>query len=166
MTLGRFTESKLLVPRLECATRETALVELSKRLASAGRVDSADTFLSAVLAHDALAPAVFEGIAVALARGQSAKELSFALGLSSRAICWSVSGAPAVGAVFLLAVPQSAGELHLSLVLTLSSFISDTAAFSALRRCTKPEQMLDVLNGVRVVRHSAHAVDADRPWAG
>ena len=166
MTLGQFTESKLLVPQLEASTKETALVELSKRLADAGRVDNADAFLSAVLDHDALAPAVFEEIAIALARGRPVKELSFALGLSSHAIRWDATGAPAVDAVFLFAVPQSAGELYLSLVLTLSSFISDTAAFSALKRCTEPEQMLDVLNAVRIIRHSAHSPDTDGAPAG
>ena len=31
MTLGQFTESKLLVPQLECATKEAALVELGMK---------------------------------------------------------------------------------------------------------------------------------------
>jgi mannitol/fructose-specific phosphotransferase system IIA component (Ntr-type) len=166
MTLGQFTEPKLLIPQLECATKETALAELSKRLTGAGRVDNADVFLSAVLEHDALAPAVFERVAVALARGQQVKVLSFALGLSSHGIRWNVVGAPVVSAVFLFAVPQSAGELYLSLVLTLSGFISDTAAFSTLRRCREPEEMLDVLNAVRITRHPAHASGADGAPAG
>ena len=165
MTLGQFTESKLLVPQLECATKETALVELSKRLADAGRVDNADAFLSAVLDHDTLAPAVFEGVAIALARGRPVKELSFALGLSSHAIPWD-AGAPAVGAIFLFAVPESAGEPYLSLVLTLSSFISNAAAFSALKRSTTPEQMLNMLNAVRIIRRSAHAPDINGATAG
>lgn len=166
MTLGQFTESKLLVPRIDCATKETALLELSKRLAEAGRVDNADAFLSAVLDHDALAPAVFEGVAIALARGRPVKELSFALGLSSHAIRWDAAGAPSVGAIFLFAVPESAGELYQSLVLTLSSFISDAAAFSELKRSTEPEQMLNMLNAVRIIRHSAHAPDTDGAPAG
>src|SRR5262245_23327592 len=101
MTLGQFTETKLLVPHLEFATKATALVELSKRLAAAGRVESADAFLSTVLDHDMRAPAVFEAVAIALARGQLVKELSFALGLSAHAIRWDVAGAPAINAVFL-----------------------------------------------------------------
>jgi len=46
----------------------------------------------------------------------------------------------------------SEGQHCLSLVLTMSSFLKDEMAFSALRRCSQPEEMLTVLNHVRGVR--------------
>ena len=161
MTLGDFTEPSLLVPQLECATKETAIAELSKRLASAGRVDSADAFLRAVLDHDTIAPAVFDGVAIALARGQAVKELTFVFGLSPRGIHWGVANVPSVHAVFLFAVPRSASETYLSVALSLSSFIRDRTAFLALRSCTQPEHIFGALNSVRIERHPTHATRGD-----
>jgi hypothetical protein len=40
---------------------------------------------------------------------------------------------------------------YLSLVLTISNFTRDEMAYSALRQCMQPEEMLGVLNAVRVV---------------
>jgi len=94
MTLGQFTGSQLLVPQLECATKETALLELSKRLADADHVDNADAFLRAVLDYDALAPAVFDGVAVALARGTFGSSVGVNVEIAS------VADAPKVTALF------------------------------------------------------------------
>jgi mannitol/fructose-specific phosphotransferase system IIA component (Ntr-type) len=153
MTLAQFTEPKLLVPRLLSTHRESAIIELSKRLESAKRIENADSFVGAVLEHEALASAMFDGVAFALARGRAIKELSFALGLAPQPIRWGLgSAAPVVHTVILFAVPLSEGQHYLSLVLTFSSFLKDEMAVSALGRCVQPEEMLTVLNHVRVVR--------------
>lgn len=160
MNLAQFTEPKLLVPRLLSTHRESAIIELSKRLETAERIENADSFFNAVLEHEAVASAMFDGVAFALARGRAVKELSFALGLAPQPIRWGLgSTAPLVHTVVLFAVPLSEGQHYLSLVLTFSSFLKDEMAFSALRRCVQPEEMLSVLNHVRVVRtaHRTHA---------
>lgn len=161
MNLAQFTEAKLLVPRLLSIHREGAIIELSKRLESAGRIGNADSFVDAVLEHEALASALFDGVAFALARGRAVKELSFALGLAPQPIRWGLgSSAPIVHMVILFAVPLSEGQRYLSLMLTFSSFLKDEMAFSALRRCVQPEEMLTVLNHVRVVRVRHRSVKA------
>src|SRR6185369_1076819 len=95
---------------------------------------------------------VFEKVAFPLARGQVMKGLSFALGLSPQGICWGPGKAPGVYAVVLFAVPLSAEQPYLSLVVTFSSFLKDEASFSTLLQCAQPEEMFAVLKQVRLQR--------------
>lgn len=160
MNLGQFTEPRLLVPRLLSEWRDSAIVELSNRLESAGRIENAGAFTHAVMDHESLVSAVFDEVAFPLARGRGVKELSFALGLSPQGIRWGVGRTPIVHVVVLFAVPLTEGQRYLSLVLTFSSFLKDEMAFSALRRCTQPEEMLTVLTHVRRVRSGQHSAGA------
>lgn len=68
--------------------------------------------------------------------------------------------------VLLFAVPLSEGQCYLSLVLTFSSFLKDEMAFSALRRCLQPEEMLTVLGHVRVVRAAHNPANVSTTFAG
>ena len=160
MTLAQFTEPNLLVPRLLSETHDSAIGELSRRLEKAGRISDVDAFTHAVLKHESFASAVFDEVAFPLARGLAVKELSFAIGLSQPGICWGGSRAPKVHAVVLFAVPLSAEQSYLSLVMTFSGFLKDEMAFSALRRCVQPEDMFTVLKHVHCVRLGHHATDA------
>src|SRR5450759_1003641 len=67
MTLAQFTEPKLLVPRLLSNHRESAIIELSRRLKSAGRIENADSFVDAAMDHESIASAVFDGVTFPLA---------------------------------------------------------------------------------------------------
>lgn len=150
MTLAQFTEPTLLVPRLLSEYRDSAIAELSSRLEKAGRIENARAFTHAVLDHEAIVSAVFEEAAFPLARGQAVKELSYALGLSPQGIRWGTGKAPTVHAVVLFAVPLSAGQPYLSLVVAFSKFLQDQSAFSALHQCAQPEEMFTALKQVRV----------------
>ena len=160
MTLAQYTEPGLLVPRLLSEYRDSALAELGSRLEKAGRIENARAFTHAVLDHESIVSTVFEKVAFPLARGQAVKELSFALGLSPQGIRWGVSKAPTVHAVVLFAVPLSAGQSYLSLVVTFSKFLQDKMALSVLSRCTQPEDMLAALEQVRVLRTGPQSVAA------
>lgn len=92
---------------------------------------------------------VFDEVAFPLARGPAVKELSFAIGLSQTGICWGAGKAPTVHTIVLFAVPLPMEQSYLSLVLTFASFSRDKMAFSALRQCAQPEEMLNVLTRVR-----------------
>jgi mannitol/fructose-specific phosphotransferase system IIA component (Ntr-type) len=152
MPLSQYTEPSLLVPRLLSEYRDSAIAELSNRLEQAERIENARAFTHAVLDHETLVSAVFEEVAFPLARGQAVKELSFALGLSPQGIRWGLGKAPTVHAVVLFAVPLSAEQPYLSLVVTFSKFLQDESAFSALRQCAQPEEMLAALKEVRLRR--------------
>jgi mannitol/fructose-specific phosphotransferase system IIA component (Ntr-type) len=153
MNLAHFTESQSLIPRLLHKHREIAIMALSGRLETAGRIEDSGAFADAVLEHEGLASAVLGNVAFPLARGRTARELSFALGLAQDPFRWGVgSGAPMVDTVVLFAVPESEEERYLSLLFGFSSFFKDESAIAALRRCMQPEEMLAVLRNARVAR--------------
>jgi len=152
MNLGQFTESKLLVPRLLTEWRDSAIFELSQRLENAHRIEDATAFTHAVLDHESLVSAVFDEVAFPLARGREVKELSYAVGLSEKGVRWGTGWTLVVHTVILFAVPLAEGQRYHSLVLTMASFLKDEIAFSALRHCLQPDEMLTILNQVRCVR--------------
>src|SRR5271154_2415689 len=96
MTLADFTEPNLLVPELLNERQESAIAELSHRLKDAGRIKNAREFTSAVLKHESLVSTVFDEVAFSLARGYTATELSFAIGLSQYGVRWGEPKAPSV----------------------------------------------------------------------
>ena len=159
MNLGQFTEPKLLVPSLLAEFRDSTIFVLSQRLESAQRIDDSIAFSHAVLDHESRVSSVFDKVAFPMARGRTVRELSFALGLSQKGVRWGTGRTPLVHMVFLLAVPLSEGQRYISLVLTLSSLLKEQTVFSALRRCTQPEEMWTVLNHVRCVRAGPGATE-------
>jgi mannitol/fructose-specific phosphotransferase system IIA component (Ntr-type) len=159
MNLGQFTEPKLLVPRLLSEFRDSTISVLSQRLESAERIEDSTAFTHAVLDHESQVSAVFDKVAFPMARGRIVRELSFALGLSQQGVRWGTGRTPLVQMVFLFAVPLSEGQRYISLVLTLSSLLKEETVFSALRRCTQPEEMWTVLNHVRCVRTGPGATE-------
>lgn len=152
MTLGEFTEPRLLVPRLLSDRQKDVIAELAKRLESAKRIEHAAGFAQALMAHESLAAAVLDGVAFPHARGRAVKELSFAIGLSQEGVRWGGERGQLIHTLVLFAVPLSEGQRYLSLVLAFASFLKDDRAFSALRCCVQPEEMLGVLKQVRVAR--------------
>ena len=155
MTLGQFTEAKLLIPRLLSDRRDGAIQELTKRLEGTGRIENAPGFLEAVLKRETEMPTMVEGVAVPHVRGAAVQNLSIAVGLSAAGIPWGRDKRRAAHMVFLFAVPLSDAATYLSLLSGLSSLIQDEIAFTALKRATQPEEMLMVLNAVRLVRMTA-----------
>lgn len=148
-SLAHYTEPALLVPTLSAAHHEAALVELSRQLERAGRIDHADGFVNIVLAHDELAPAVFDGVAFALGRGPMVRELSFAIGLAPQSFHWGNPNMPLVDTVVLIAAPLSDGTGYLAIVPAFCKLLGDRAVFSQLCQSTESEQMLDILRQFR-----------------
>ena len=155
MTLGQFTEAKLLIPRLLSDRQDGAIQELTKRLEATGRIESASGFLEAVLKRETEMPTFVEGVGVPHVRGRAVQKLSVAVGLSAVGIPWGWDQRRVAHAVFLFAVPISKAATYLSLLSGLSTLIQDEMAFTALKRATQPEEMLTVLNAVRLVRMTA-----------
>jgi mannitol/fructose-specific phosphotransferase system IIA component (Ntr-type) len=145
MTLADFTEPNLLVPELLNESQESAIAELSHRLKDAGRVKNAHEFTSAVLNHESLVSTVFDGVAFSLARGHTATELSFAIGLSQYGIRWGKNKASPVFVVVLFAIPASEERAYLSVILTFSTLLNDKNLFSTLRQSKHPEEMFEIL---------------------
>ena len=112
MTLAQFTEPKLLVPRMLSTHRESAIIELSRRLEGVGRIENADAFVDAALDHESIASAVVDGVTFPLARGRAVKGLTFAAGLSRHGIRWGLGRSSVVHTVVLFALPLAEVKLH------------------------------------------------------
>jgi PTS system fructose-specific IIA component len=153
MTLGQFTEPKLLIPRLLSDRQDGAIQELSKRLEATQRIQNAPAFLEAVLKRENELPTfVGEGVAVPHMRGAAVDKLSVAVGLSAPGIPWGWDKRRVAKVIFLFAVPLTHAQPYLSLLSVLSSLIYDEIAFPALKRAAQPEEMIEVLNAIRLVR--------------
>jgi mannitol/fructose-specific phosphotransferase system IIA component (Ntr-type) len=149
-SLARYTEPSLLLPRLAGANHDNILIEMTKQLEEAGRISDASGFVNAVLAHDALALTVFDGVAFPLGRGTMVNELSLAVGLMPQPVHWGTPHAPMAHTVMLIAAPISCETSYLPLVPAFCKFLKDQKALLALRQCSRPEEMLAVLDQVRV----------------
>ena len=120
-TLAQFTPAGLLIPRLAGEHRESVITQLAQRLRTAGGIEDAEVFAHAVLEHEALAP---------------------------QPIHWGSPQAPLVHTVVLFAVPPSEEKRYFPLVLAFSNFLKDAKTLAALRGCTQPEEMQEVLGRI------------------
>jgi PTS system fructose-specific IIA component len=155
MTLGQFTEPKLLIPRLLGDRREGVIHELTKRLESTGRVESAAGLAETILKREEALPTMAEnGIVFPHARGQAVRTFSLGVGLSSPGVRWGAGRNDFVRSVFLCAVPLSDSHLYLSVLSTLSTFLLDDLAFRRFSACSQPEEMFQMLNSIHVISRS------------
>jgi mannitol/fructose-specific phosphotransferase system IIA component (Ntr-type) len=155
MTLGQFTETKLLVPRLLSDRQADAIQELTKRLEGTGRIGNAPAFVEAVLKREVEMPTFIDGVAVPHVRGGAVSKLSVAVGTCDAGILWGRDGRHVAQIVFLFAVPLTETNTYLSLLSGVSSLIQDEMAFSALKRATQPEEMHSVLNAIHLIQITA-----------
>ena len=166
LTMGRFTEPRLLVPRLLSNRPEGVIQELAKRLEATGRIQDAAAFTKAVAGREVDLPTVVgSGVAVPHGRGSAVRSLSLAVGLSAAGIPWGRGHRLTARAIFLFAIPLMEASTYLALLSGLSTLMRDERAFAALESAMQPEDMLWVLNGVHLVRigrtgHSATSAGA------
>ncbi len=153
MNLGQFTERRLLIPRLLSRRQDGAIRELAQRLEATVRIQSASSFLEALLKHESESPAlVGDGVAIPHVRGGAVDKLTIAVGLSSPGIPWGRTGQHIAHVIFLVAVPLTESGAYLSLLSGLSSMIQDEAAFTSLKHSTQPEDMYRVLSAVPLIQ--------------
>jgi len=158
MTLSQLTEPRLLIPRLLSDGWEGAVQEMTARLANAGRITNAAGFVAAVLERESkVSTFVPEGLAFPHARGQAVRTLSLAVGLSRQGLPWCRDRNAIAKVVFLTAVPLGETVPYLQVLSALARFAQDQAAFGALTRCHRPEQMLQLLERVPLSAESQPA---------
>jgi len=164
LTMGQFTEPRLLVPRLLSNRQEGAIQELAKRLEATGRIQDATAFTKAVAGREVDLPTFAgDGVAIPHGRGGAVRTLSMAVGLSAAGIRWDRGHHLTARVVFLFAIPLWEASTYLALLSGLSTLMQDEAAFAALKTATQPEVMLRVLQGVRWVRigRAGHSAASD-----
>jgi mannitol/fructose-specific phosphotransferase system IIA component (Ntr-type) len=149
MTLGKFTETKLLVPRLLSTDHMGAIKELSKRLYLAGRIDDSLAFFQSVVEREYMLHSTPErGVVFPHARGHGVNTLSFAVGISAEGVPWGSSRSPLATVVVLLAVPLSETQVYLNLLSSLSRFAQEETLLSRLCECRQPEDMFALLDSI------------------
>lgn len=158
MTLGKFTETKLLVPRLLSTDQMGAIKELAKRLHLAGRIDDSLAFFQAVVEREYMLHGTPEReVVFPHARGHGVNSLSFALGVSAEGIPWGSPRSPLAKVIILLAVPLSETQVYLNLLSSLSRFAQEESLLASLCLCRQPEEMFALLDSI-VPPSNAHRV--------
>jgi PTS system fructose-specific IIC component len=149
MTVGEFTELSLLVPQLLAADQAGAIHALSHRLQGAGRISDSLAFFQGALQRDYLSSSAIEGgMAFPHARGHGINRFSLALGLSKEGVHWRDGSQ--MHAVFLIGVPSVEAQLYLAVVSALARQSRLGGWLTTLMACTRPEELLGVLNKVNV----------------
>lgn len=149
MTLGQFTETKLLVPRLLSTDQMGAIKELTKRLFLGGRIGDSLEFFQAVVEREYMLHSTPEReVVFPHARGHGVNSLSFAVGLSAKGVPWGSPRSPLAKVVVLLAVPLSETQIYLNLLSSLSRFAQEESWLSGLCQCRQPEEMFTLLNSI------------------
>ncbi len=149
MTLGKFTETKLMVPRLLSTDQMGAIKELTKRFYLTGRIDDSLAFFQAVVEREYMLHSTPErGVVFPHARGHGVNTLSFAVGLSTEGVPWGSFRSPLAHVVVLLAVPLSETQVYLNLLASLSRFFQEEDSLSKLCECRQPEEMFTLFDSI------------------
>lgn len=131
-------------------TQPLALItRLAERLAQAGKVTDAPTFIASVLKREAEGPtALGEELAVPHGKSDSVTEAAFALAILPNPINWNgLEGDEPVKLVFLLAIPpEEAGSTHIQLLTSLTSHLTDDVFRERLLAASTPEQVMTLLS--------------------
>jgi mannitol/fructose-specific phosphotransferase system IIA component (Ntr-type) len=157
MTLGKFTETKLLVPRLLSTDHMGAIKELTKRLYLTGRIDDSLAFFQAVVEREYMLHSTPErGVVFPHARGHGVNTLSFAVGISAEGVPWGSFRGPLARVVLLLAIPLSETQVYLNLLSSLSRFFQEEASLTSLCECRQPEEMFTLFDSIVPLSNGSH----------
>jgi mannitol/fructose-specific phosphotransferase system IIA component (Ntr-type) len=164
LSLGLFTEARLLVPRLLSAGPDGVIQELAKRFEATGRIPDAAAFTEVVVRREMDIPTFAGGgVMVPHGRGGAVRSLSLAVGLSECGIPWGRDRGLTARAIFLFAIPLTKASTYLALLSGLSTLMRDETAFASLTTATQPEDMLRVLTAVSWVRRTFRMPPPPRP---
>jgi PTS system fructose-specific IIC component len=127
-------------------TKDTAIDRLVAVAAAAGRAVDPAALRADVAAREELLPTGIEGgIGIPHARSSGVTEPTVVFGRSSAGIDWGAADGPA-HLVFLIAVPEGAGDEHLQILASLSRALMKPQFRDALLKATDPQVVVDTIN--------------------
>lgn len=142
----------LLVPQamslqLKAKKKDQVLDELIDLLVQAGRVTHAKTFKKAILAREKLGTTgIGDAIAIPHAKSNAVTEPTLAFGISRHGIDYqSMDGQP-VKIIFMIAVPEGGGNLHLEALSTLARMLIYDEFRNGLYNAHTLEDVLTLIN--------------------
>lgn len=128
------------------ATKDAAIDRLVEVAATAGRSSDPAALRQDVAAREELLPTGIEGgIGIPHARTSGVSEPTVVFGRSSAGIDWGAADGPA-HLVFLIAVPELAGDEHLQILASLSRALAKPRFRDALLQATDPQVVTDTIN--------------------
>ena len=146
--VARFSDEKLMIPRLTARTRDAAITELALAMERGGYIANADSLITAALDREqVLSTAVENALAFPHVRGVEGGGLTFALGVSEEGVDWA---GEKVHIVCLSAIPVAVSSFYLRLMSGLVQSFSKGDAVAALKAAGTPAELWKAL--VKITR--------------
>ncbi len=127
-------------------TKDAAVDRLVAVAAAAGRASDPAALRADVAAREELLPTGIEGgIGIPHARSAGIDQPTVVFGRSTNGIDWGAADGPA-HLVFLIAVPEGAGDEHLQILASLSRSLMKPEFRDTLLKATDPQVVVDTIN--------------------
>ena len=141
-------------------TKDAAVDRLVAVAAAAGRASDPAALRADVAAREELLPTGIEGgIGIPHARSAGIDEPTVVFGRSTNGIDWGAADGPA-HLVFLIAVPEGAGDEHLQILASLSRALMKSEFRDTLLKATDPQVVVDTINAAATGEAPAPAAAA------
>jgi mannitol/fructose-specific phosphotransferase system IIA component (Ntr-type) len=151
LTLGRYTNCRLIVPQLQQRDTAGIISELSQTLQKDGWVTDVLPFYHTALNHELMTNSALEnGLALPHARLNGVKKLQFAFGRAPEPVVWGPKGSRRVDLVFLLAVPATDAASYLHLLASLARLGQQANQLSSLRTAEDVPSLLAILEQIPI----------------
>ena len=148
-SLARFTNSKLIVPKLKNEDRNGVVQELCHLLELKAAVPQLFPFYHATLNREfVIQTSTDVGIAFPHARMGKLTNPCFALGKSHQPIRWGEGENSSVRLIFLMVVPSDNATDYLQFLSGMSRFGKNSRSVDELLKANKPNEMFEVLEQV------------------
>ncbi len=142
------------------ATKDAAIDRLVEVAAAAGRSTDPGALRSDVAAREELLPTGIEGgIGIPHARTSGVSEPTVVFGRSDAGIDWGAADGPA-HLVFLIAVPEGAGDEHLQILASMSRALMKSEFRDTLLKASNPQVVTDTINAAAAPADAAPASSA------
>ncbi|MEI7435520.1 MAG: PTS sugar transporter subunit IIA [bacterium] len=144
--IARFSNPKLVIPRLKALDRDGAIAELARQMQSEGFVDDADKLIESALKREAIVgTAVDHGIAFPHVRGVEGGGLVLALGITPKGVRFDQTGNNPTKIIFFAAIPTAASAFYLKLLAGLAETFHDVEARNLLMADESQDKVWKVL---------------------
>jgi len=149
MKLSDIINTDAIIPELEATTRDEAIIELIRSLASAGAIPnrSVDETIKVVLRREAQATTgIGKGVALPHAKLKSVKKPVGTVGRSSKGIDFAaLDSQPVYSVVLLLSSPDDPDE-HLQAMETIFKHVQRDNFRKWLRQCNSKDEIIELLH--------------------
>jgi fructose-specific phosphotransferase system IIA component len=144
ITIDEVTGPELVTIDLAATDAPEAIAELASLLEADGRVTDRETYVKAVLAREVETggTGMESGIAIPHAKSPAVVRPSVAFGRSGTGIDFGAEDGTKADLIFLIAAPEGADDVHVTLLSRLARRLIHESFRSALRAADSPEAIV------------------------